>query len=105
MESNEVTVHPEYESENITGPQQLYRSIAELFDQRFITLYMVLSAMNVNCLVGVGYRAQAKGKVFTELGLFSSDRIYLAEGVTAETLTQTEVIKGVNKEVVGSSCS
>ena len=54
-------------------------------------------------LVGVGYRAQMKGKV---LGLtlgFSHPVNYEApEGITIETPTQTEVVvKGIDKQVVG----
>lgn len=54
-------------------------------------------------LVGVGYRAQAKGKSLKlQLG-YSHDIEYdLPDGVTAETPTQTEIlIKGINKQMVG----
>lgn len=54
-------------------------------------------------LVGVGYRAQAKGKSLKlQLG-FSHDIEYeLPDGVVAETPTQTEIlIKGIDKQKVG----
>lgn len=54
-------------------------------------------------LVGVGYRAQAKGKVFNLTLGFSHPVDYeLPEGVTAETPSQTEiVVKGFDKQKVG----
>ncbi|UCC55433.1 MAG: 50S ribosomal protein L6 [Gammaproteobacteria bacterium] len=54
-------------------------------------------------LVGVGYRAQAKGKVVNMTLGFSHPIDYaLPEGITAETPSQTEiVIKGSNKQQVG----
>jgi len=54
-------------------------------------------------LVGVGYRAQAKGKVLNLTLGFSHPVDYkLPEGVTAETPSQTEiVIKGCDKQKVG----
>jgi len=54
-------------------------------------------------LVGVGYRAQAKGKVLNLTLGFSHPIDYeLPEGVTAETPSQTEiVIKGCDKQKVG----
>jgi large subunit ribosomal protein L6 len=54
-------------------------------------------------LIGVGYRAQAKGKSLDLALGFSHPVIYeLPEGITAETPSQTEiVIKGYNKQVVG----
>ena len=54
-------------------------------------------------LVGVGYKAQAKGTVLNLALGFSHPIDYeLPEGITAETPTQTEIlIKGVDKQVVG----
>ena len=54
-------------------------------------------------LIGVGYRAQAKGKSLDLALGFSHPVVYeLPEGVTAETPSQTEiVIKGFDKQVVG----
>lgn len=54
-------------------------------------------------LVGVGYRAQAQGRVVNlTLGFSHPVQFDLPEGVTAETPTQTEiVIKGIDKQMVG----
>ena len=54
-------------------------------------------------LVGVGYRAQAKGKVLNlSLGFSHPVDYALPEGVTAETPSQTEiVINGTDKQKVG----
>jgi len=54
-------------------------------------------------LVGVGYRAQAKGKVLNlTLGFSHPVEYELPEGVTAETPSQTEiVVKGNDKQRVG----
>ena len=54
-------------------------------------------------LVGVGYRAQAKGNSLTlNLG-FSHPVVYsLPKGVSAETPSQTEIlVKGIDKQLVG----
>ncbi|MFW9605774.1 MAG: 50S ribosomal protein L6 [Pseudomonas sp.] len=54
-------------------------------------------------LVGVGYRAQAKGSVLSlALGFSHPIEYELPEGITAETPSQTDIlIKGINKQVVG----
>ncbi len=54
-------------------------------------------------LVGVGYRAQAKGKSLNlNLGFSHPVDYSMPEGVTAETPSQTEVvIKGIDKQLVG----
>jgi large subunit ribosomal protein L6 len=54
-------------------------------------------------LVGVGYRAQSKGKVLNlTLGFSHPVEYQLPEGVTAETPSQTEiVISGSDKQKVG----
>jgi large subunit ribosomal protein L6 len=54
-------------------------------------------------LVGVGYRAQAKGKVLSlSLGFSHPTDFSVPEGIVVETPTQTDiVIKGANKELVG----
>jgi large subunit ribosomal protein L6 len=54
-------------------------------------------------LVGVGYRAQGKGKVLNlSLGFSHPIDYQLPEGVTAETPSQTEiVVKGCDKQKVG----
>lgn len=54
-------------------------------------------------LVGVGYRAQAQGKVLNlTLGFSHPVEFPVPEGITIETPSQTEVvIKGVDKQQVG----
>lgn len=54
-------------------------------------------------LVGVGYRAQAKGKVLNLTLGFSHPVDYsVPEGITVETPSQTEiVVKGIDKQKVG----
>jgi large subunit ribosomal protein L6 len=54
-------------------------------------------------LVGVGYRAQAQGKVLNlTLGFSHPVNHEMPEGVTVETPSQTEiVIKGIDKQIVG----
>ncbi len=54
-------------------------------------------------LIGVGYRAQAQGKVLNlTLGFSHPVNYELPEGVTAETPSQTEiVVKGIDKQKVG----
>lgn len=58
-------------------------------------------------LNGVGYRAQAKGKVLSlTLGFSHSIEFELPEGVTAETPTQTEVVlRGIDKQVLGQAAA
>ena len=54
-------------------------------------------------LVGVGYRAQAKGSTLSlTLGFSHPVEYELPKGVTAETPSQTEiVVKGIDKQLVG----
>ncbi|WP_066566233.1 50S ribosomal protein L6 [Snodgrassella sp. CFCC 13594] len=54
-------------------------------------------------LIGVGYRAQAQGKVLNlSLGFSHPVNYELPEGITAVTPSQTEiVISGADKQVVG----
>ncbi len=54
-------------------------------------------------LVGVGYRAQAQGKVLNlTLGFSHPVNYEVPEGITIETPSQTEiVVKGADKQVVG----
>jgi large subunit ribosomal protein L6 len=54
-------------------------------------------------LVGVGYKAAAKGSVLNlDLGYSHPINHELPEGITANTPSQTEIeIKGVDKQVVG----
>lgn len=54
-------------------------------------------------LVGVGYRAQAQGKVLNlTLGFSHPVEYPVPEGITIETPSQTEIlVKGIDKQVVG----
>ncbi len=54
-------------------------------------------------LVGVGYRAQAQGKVLNlSLGFSHPVEYQVPEGITIETPSQTEVVvKGMDKQLVG----
>lgn len=58
-------------------------------------------------LNGVGYRAQAQGKVLNlTLGFSHPIAFELPEGVTAETPTQTEIIlRGSDKQVLGQAAA
>jgi large subunit ribosomal protein L6 len=54
-------------------------------------------------LIGVGYRAQAQGKILNlTLGFSHPVNYAIPEGITIETPTQTEIIvQGVDKQKVG----
>jgi large subunit ribosomal protein L6 len=56
-------------------------------------------------LVGVGYRAQAQGKVLNlTLGFSHPVEYSVPEGITIETPSQTEIlVKGIDKQKVGRS--
>lgn len=58
-------------------------------------------------LVGVGYRAQAKGKILNlTLGLSHPVNYTIPEGITIETPSQTEIlVKGIDKQLVGQVCA
>lgn len=58
-------------------------------------------------LVGVGYRAQAQGKVLNlTLGFSHPVNYDSPEGITIETPSQTEVVvKGIDKQLVGQVAS
>lgn len=58
-------------------------------------------------LVGVGYRAQAKGKSITlSLGFSHNIEFELPEGVAAETPTTTSILlKGIDKQLLGQTAS
>lgn len=111
MESDQILVQPNTDSEmNITGPStKLYRSIAGTIRAKIFNLVHGVSSGYERklLLVGVGYRAQAKGKILgLSLGFSHPTDYQLPEGVTAETPTPTEIIlKGVNKETVGQAAA
>ena len=58
-------------------------------------------------MIGVGYRAQAKGKVLgLTLGFSHPVNYSLPEGISVETPSQTEVIiKGIDKQKVGQAAA
>ena len=58
-------------------------------------------------LIGVGYRAKAKGKVLgLTLGFSHPVNYSLPEGISVETPSQTEVIiKGIDKQKVGQAAA
>lgn len=90
----------------ITGAdKKTYRSIAGTMRSNINNLvHGVLNGFEKRLtLVGVGYRAQAKGKVLSlSLGFSHPTDYKLPEGITIETPTQTEIIvKGADKELVG----
>ena len=58
-------------------------------------------------LIGVGYRAQARGKVLSlTLGFSHPVNYDLPEGVSVETPSQTEVVvRGIDKQKVGQAAA
>ena len=58
-------------------------------------------------LIGVGYRAQARGKILNlTLGFSHPVNYNLPEGVSVETPSQTEVVvKGIDKQKVGQAAA
>ena len=58
-------------------------------------------------LVGVGYRAQAKGQTLSlTLGLSHPVDYQAPEGITIETPSQTQIIvKGTDKQLIGQVCA
>lgn len=107
LDKNEIKVQPNSESKKIiTGKSiKLYKSIAGTVRANINNVIHGVSQgfERKLVLVGVGYRAQAKGKVLAlSLGFSHPTDFAVPEGVTIETPTQTEImIKGANKEIVG----
>lgn len=106
-ESNEIKIAPNTEAKRkITGAsKKLYRSIAGTLRAKINSIVQGVSHgfERKLVLVGVGYRAQSKGKILSlSLGFSHPTDFTVPEGITIETPTQTEiVIKGVSKELVG----
>lgn len=98
LEDGVVTVAPKSNSKNAWAQAGTVRSIinnmvvgvSEGFEKKLQ-------------LVGVGYRAQAQGKVLNlTLGFSHPVNHELPDGITVETPSQTEiVVKGADKQVVG----
>lgn len=107
VEGGEIKVEPKAEVQSvITGQSiKLFRSIAGTTRANINNvIHGVTQGFEKKLvLVGVGYRAQAKGKtVSLSLGFSHPTDFEVPEGVTVETPTQTEIlIKGANKEIVG----
>jgi large subunit ribosomal protein L6 len=82
-------------------------SIAQAGTARAIANSMVLGVSDgfekKLTLIGVGYRAQAKGKILSlSLGYSHPVDFEIPDGVTVDTPSQTEIIvKGSNKQQVG----
>jgi len=106
-----VTVTPDAEKrKNITGINiKLFRSIAGTVRANISNgIHGVSQGFERRLtLVGVGYRAQSKGKVVAlSLGFSHPTDYSVPEGITVETPTQTEIIiKGASKELVGQVAS
>ncbi len=111
IDNNEVCVRLNDNPDTvITGAaNKLYRSIAGTVRANIQnTVHGVTHGFERKLnLVGVGYRAQAKGKVLSlSLGFSHPTDFDVPEGVKIETPTQTEiVIKGIDKQLVGSVAS
>lgn len=107
MEKNEIKVQPNAEAvSQITGSgNKLYRSIAGTTRANIANVIHGVSQgfERKLVLIGVGYRAQAKGKVLSlNLGYSHPTDYNVPEGVVIETPVPTEIIvKGTNKELVG----
>ncbi|MBD3612122.1 MAG: 50S ribosomal protein L6 [Hydrogenovibrio crunogenus] len=98
LEDGVVTVAPKNESKNAWAQAGTARSIINN-----MVLGVTEGFEKKLQLVGVGYRAQAQGKVLNlTLGFSHPVNHELPEGVTVETPSQTEiVVKGADKQVVG----
>lgn len=107
IEKNEIQISPKQtDKREITGSKtKLYRSIAGTVRANISNVIHGVSEgfERKLLLVGVGYRAQAKGKVLSlSLGFSHPTDFDVPEGVVIETPSQTEIIiKGANKELVG----
>lgn len=111
MADGHVNVEPNQEKrKNITGINiKLYRSIAGTVRANINnSIHGVTKGFERKLtLVGVGYRAQSKGKVVAlSLGYSHPTNYDVPEGIIVETPTQTEIIvKGASKELVGQVAS
>jgi large subunit ribosomal protein L6 len=107
VDDGKVKIDPKDKAnEVITGAStKLYKSIAGTVRAKINNLvYGVTHGFERKLvLVGIGYRAQAKGKVLSlSLGFSHPTDFSIPEGVTIETPTQTEIsVKGANKDLVG----
>ena len=98
QEDGQVSVRPAEESQQAWAQagtaraiiNNMVKGVSEGFEQKLE-------------LIGVGYRAQAAGKVLNlSLGFSHPVAYEMPEGITAETPSQTEIlIKGIDKQLVG----
>lgn len=111
IESGEIKITPNEETISmLTGSsKKLYRAIPGTVRANINNvIYGVTQGFECKLvLVGVGYRAQAKGKVLSlSLGYSHPTDFHVPEGVVIETPTQTEIIvKGANKELIGQTAA
>ena len=111
IENNEIKVHPNTETEQvITGSGiKLAKSIVGTIRANiYNTVQGVTHGFEIKLLlVGVGYRAQAKGKILSlSLGYSHPTDFSVPNGVTIETPTQTEIlVKGTDKNLVGRTAA
>lgn len=106
FEDNQLTVSQGLGDFVITGQsKKLYRSIIGTVRA---TLANIIKGVTDGIerkltLVGVGYKAQVKGKMLSlSLGYSHPTDFAIPEGITIETPTPTEIIvKGLNKQQVG----
>ena len=107
VDKNQITVQPSAKGDHvITGSKtKLYKSIAGTVRSNINNAIngVAKGFERKLVMVGVGYRAQGKGKVLSlSLGFSHPTEFKVPEGITIETPSQTEVIiKGSNKELVG----
>src|SRR5437868_5526140 len=111
VENNQISVLPNTDSKTvITGKNiKLYKSIAGTTRANINNVIHGVT-QGFECkltLIGVGYRAQSKGKILSlNLGFSHPTDFNVPDGITIETPTQTEIIvKGSNKELVGKVAS
>ena|SRR3990167_6191716 len=108
LENNQIKVllSNSHNKAEIRGADaKLYRSIMGTTSARIRNIIQGVS-QGFECklvLIGVGYRAQGKGKVLSlSLGFSHPTDFSVPEGIVIETPIQTEIIvKGSNKELVG----
>ncbi|MGN1394498.1 MAG: 50S ribosomal protein L6 [Succinivibrionaceae bacterium] len=98
VENNEITFAPIDDSKEANAQSGTARALVN-------SMVVGVSEGYVRklTLVGVGYRAQAKGKVLNlSLGFSHPIEYELPEGITCETPSQTEIVlKGADKCLIG----
>ena len=96
---------------NFSGRQGVPGSVAMAGTMRSLTNNLVIGVTEgfekKLTLIGVGYRAQAQGKVLNlALGFSHPVNYDVPEEITIETPSQTEIIvKGMDKQKVGQVCA